>query len=73
MIDSIFLQSTSNSQLVKDSNEVQLGQLIKTMAHHFCKEITCTRALLYMYKFYLLKGNGTGNRFFYYTRKGLHL
>ena len=46
MIDSIFSQSTSNSQLVKDSNKVQLGQLIKTMAHHFCKEITCTRATI---------------------------
>ena len=56
MIDSIFSQSTSNSQLVKDSNEVQLGQLIKTMAHHFCKEITCIHATIIYVEVLFIKG-----------------
>ena len=51
MIDSTF-SSTSGGHLVKESNKIGLGQLINTMACHFCKEIRCIYVpLLYMYKF----------------------
>ena len=54
MTDSTFLQSTSDSQLVKDSNKVasyiamyNLGSLIsKTMGSHFRKEIRCINATI---------------------------